>query len=162
MHLRKTAVSSFLSLLSLAALSHCASGNPSPKQPGIGFEFGCSGLLLHSAQCTEDQYANAKGKVLDGRIGTNWESTGDVSPGVPGQCVPEYILKGENIKLGKGMAVPVAKAVSENMVSKIPTWFLVHSALCTKPLPRYQIAANVKMLFRPTGSQAPKRCKYKM
>lgn len=127
MHFYQISYSVLLSLLSLAAPSRCASSPssdtssssndvPSPQQAGLGIELECSGLLLYSASCTEEQTEDANGKVLAGRKGTNWELTVDVTPAGKGQCNPEYVLDGTKIKLGKSMAAPAAKAVAADLV----------------------------------------------
>jgi hypothetical protein len=90
--------------------------------PGIGFEFECSGIRLRTkaTTCSPDQLTQAKGRVLAGRTGTNWELTADTSTD-SGATHPEidaeYILNGQKIKLNSGDLKTAADAAGNDIVS---------------------------------------------
>jgi hypothetical protein len=85
--------------------------------PGIGFEFECGQILLQPEKygCTEEQMEKAKGNILGGRTGTNWELTADTT--VDQSVDAEYILNGKTIKLGSGDLQKAAEEVANDVVS---------------------------------------------
>ncbi|KAL1602366.1 hypothetical protein SLS60_005782 [Paraconiothyrium brasiliense] len=77
---------------------------PATNAAKIGYELESSTVRLAPEKdgCTETQTDQAKGHLLAGRKGTNWMLTADTLAGaIPHQQVDiEYILNGQNIKLG--------------------------------------------------------------
>ena len=91
-------------------------GPTSDKSAGLGMEFECSAIVLRSPECSAQDTNQAKGKVVTGRKGTNWELTADTTSNVAGSLAPEYILDGTNIKIGDGTASVAAKAAFTDLV----------------------------------------------
>jgi hypothetical protein len=94
------------------------------QSPGIGFEFEASGIRLRTKAdpktCSPNQLTQAKGRILAGRTGTNWELTADTSTD-SGATHPEvdaeYILNGQTIKLNSGDLKTAADAAGNDVVS---------------------------------------------
>jgi hypothetical protein len=85
--------------------------------PGIGIEFECGRIELQPENngCTEEQMQNAKGHVIGGRTGNNWELTADTT--IDNAVDVEYILEGKTIKLGSGDLQKAAEDVASDIVS---------------------------------------------
>ncbi|KAJ5587661.1 uncharacterized protein N7459_003426 [Penicillium hispanicum] len=94
-------------------------GPTSNKAAGMGVEFESAGLRFNSAKCSIPDTNSAKGAVIGGRKGTNWELTGDVL--AAGVLSAEYILDGQTILLGTDDAVNAAKAVVNDITSWNPS-----------------------------------------
>ena len=85
---------------------------------GIGAEFECPFFYFKSQDCSLDDTNAAKRKVIDGHEDTKWQLTADTGYGV-GKVVAEYVLKGENIKVGSGDAAKVGAAIAKDLVRAV-------------------------------------------
>lgn len=83
---------------------------------GIGAEFESPAFYFVSDGCDADKTNAAKGQVIGGRTGTNWQLTADTGAD-PGKVNAEYILNGQNIKVGSGDAAKTGKAIADDLVS---------------------------------------------
>ena len=83
---------------------------------GIGAEFESPFFYFTSLDCDTEKTNAAKGQVVAGRTGTNWELTADTGSS-PGKVNAEYILNGKNIKVGSGDAAKAGKAIADDLVS---------------------------------------------
>lgn len=93
---------------------------------GIGAEFESPFFYFVNRDCDTEKTNAAKGQVIAGRTGTNWELTADTGSD-PGKVNAEYILNGQNIKVGSGDAAKAGKAIADDLVSITATqhrvWF---------------------------------------
>ena len=87
---------------------------------GIGAEFESPAFYFVNRDCNSEDTNAAKKQVIDGRTGTNWELTADTGAD-PGRVNAEYILNGENIKVGSGDAAKTGKAIADDLVSTTAT-----------------------------------------
>nr|POF22266.1 hypothetical protein CFP56_36351 [Quercus suber] len=78
------------------ALAPTDDGPTSDNTAGIGAEFESS-MFVFTSDCSPDNTFPSKGKIIDGRSGTNWELTADTTLGA-GRLTAEYILDGRQIK----------------------------------------------------------------
>ncbi|KAH8645958.1 hypothetical protein BGZ60DRAFT_554916 [Tricladium varicosporioides] len=83
---------------------------------GIGAEFEAPYFRLANAACSKTNTDTAKGQVIAGRTGINFKLTADTI-GVAGKLNAEYILDGQNIKVGSGDAAKAAAAVAADIVT---------------------------------------------
>lgn len=105
-------------------------GPTSDKSAGLGIEFECLAINFKSSGCSAGDTNQAKGRVVGGRQGTNWELTADTTFNVPGRLTAEYILDGKVIKIGDGTASAAAVAASSdlvrsNLITEIPDAMLI-------------------------------------
>lgn len=95
--------------------------------PGLGIEFETPWFYFTSPKCSEEDVNRAKKKLVGGRQqkGDNplWMLTADTGAGER-KLQAEYILDGQQIKLGSGKAEEVAKEIVEDFVSIASTWLL--------------------------------------
>ena len=96
---------------------------PANNAAKIGYELEAGRIRLAPEKdgCTEAQTDQAKGHLLAGRKGKNWMLTADtLVSAIPYQQVdPEYILDGQNIKLGTPDLQNAANAAAADFVSSI-------------------------------------------
>ncbi|KAF2795961.1 hypothetical protein K505DRAFT_359715 [Melanomma pulvis-pyrius CBS 109.77] len=88
---------------------------------GIGFELETTKIRLepeNRAGCTNGQLEKAKGHVIGGRTGINWELTGDTT--ISDFVDAEYILNGKTIKLGSGDLRTAAEEVANDITAWNP------------------------------------------
>lgn len=83
---------------------------------GIGVEFESITFTLKNSAYKEDDTAASKGKVMGKRTGNNFKLTADTTSDA-GVLHAEYILDGQNIKVGSGDAAIAGAAVAADMVS---------------------------------------------
>ncbi|KAJ5179152.1 hypothetical protein N7492_002362 [Penicillium capsulatum] len=81
--------------------------------PGLGVKFQTGGIVLHSDDCSPEDVASAKGKMINGHKGENWMLTADTMS--DGELYAEYILNGKKIKLGKGTVKLAAEAAAKDV-----------------------------------------------
>lgn len=93
---------------------------------GIGTEFETPWFYFINNNCSLDDTNAAKKHVVAGRKGTNFQLTADTGNGA-GKLTAEYILDGQNIKVGSGDAAKAGKAASNDLVSVAATRFRVLS-----------------------------------
>ena len=93
---------------------------------GIGAEFESPGLIFESPGCSNADTNAAKKKIVGGRTGTNWMLTADTGVD-PGKLQAEYILNGQNIKVGSGDAAKAGAAAAQDLVSTAATRLCVLS-----------------------------------
>ena len=91
-------------------------GPTADNTAGIGAEFESPFFQFKSEGCSAKDTDASKGQVIAQRTGTNWKLTAD-SINSPGQVNAEYILNGENIKVGSGDGAKVGKAWADDLVS---------------------------------------------
>ncbi|KAI0427511.1 hypothetical protein F5Y09DRAFT_344619 [Xylaria sp. FL1042] len=90
--------------------------------PGIGAEFETGTFyLVGNPQCTYQQTDQLKGRVLGGRKGDNWELTVDTTLDMPNRLQAEYILNGQTIKIGQGMAGQAAADIAADLMNWNPS-----------------------------------------
>lgn len=96
--------------------SDVADEAPTDGRTGIGFELEAGGIQLEPEKdgCTDEQKFKAKGHVIDGRTGTNWERTADTTAEL---VDVEYILDGKTITLGSGDLQKAAEDAAKDVVS---------------------------------------------
>ena len=87
---------------------------------GIGAEFESPTLYFESPGCSTADTNAAKKKVVGGRTGTNYMLTADTGAG-DGKLHSEYILDGQNIKVGSGDAAKAGAAAAKDLVRTIAT-----------------------------------------
>jgi hypothetical protein len=104
-------------------------GPTSDKTAGMGVEFETLSLLFLPTGCTQDQINQLKGKMIDGRQGTNWKFTGDTT--FENALSAEYILDGTQIKINTNAAGSVAAAVAADLVRE--SIGLLKARLSNKP-----------------------------
>lgn len=94
-------------------------GPTSDKSAGIGVEFESSGVTFAKEGCSAADTNQGKGKQVADRKDkdNNWKLTADTSNEMAGSLTAEYILNGEQIKIGTGAATAAAAAVSSDLVS---------------------------------------------
>ena len=119
-------------LLSYASLVLTASAIYIPNQPradscldpfdgddvasaGIGAEFESGQFRLKNPDCSLVDSNESKGKIIAGRTGTNFMLTADTNEA--GVLNTEYILNGQNIKVGSGDAAKAGDAAAKDLVS---------------------------------------------
>ena len=85
---------------------------------GLGIEFESAAFYFRKDGCSLTDTNAAKGKIISGHTGNNWELTADTGSG-PGDVHAEYILNGKNIKVGDGSAAEVASAAAQDLVSAV-------------------------------------------
>ncbi len=73
-----------------------------------------------SIDCSIEDTNAAKKQVISQRTGMNWELTAD-STSDQGKVNAEYILNGENIKVGSGDGATAGKAWADDLVSTTAT-----------------------------------------
>jgi len=83
---------------------------------GIGAEFESPFFYLTNSACSKADTDTAKRQVIAGRTGTNFELTAD-TVGAAGKLQAEYILDGQNIKVGTGDAAKAGAAAAADIVS---------------------------------------------
>ena len=93
-------------------------GATSDGSAGLGVEFECTQVILSSPECSAGDTNLAKGKLIVGRKGTNWELTADTTLDIAGRVTAEYILDGKVIKIGDGTAKTAAADASSDLVNK--------------------------------------------
>lgn len=74
---------------------------------GLGMEFETGLLQFESENCPDAERYSAKGALITGHSGTNWELTADISD-KGNRLNPEYILNGKQIKIGHDDAANAA------------------------------------------------------
>ena len=92
---------------------------------GIGAEFESPFFYFTNYGCSLEDTNAAKRQIVAGRTGTNFLLTADISEA--GKLNAEYILNGQNIKVGSGDAAIAGKAASDDLVSVATTRFRVLS-----------------------------------
>lgn len=96
---------------------------------GIGAEFETPEFYFETECSAEDTYA-AKYKVIAGRTGVNWKLTAD-STSSPGKLQAEYIIDGNNVKVGSTddatNGAKVAAAMAQDLVRAVQR---IRSVLC--------------------------------
>lgn len=95
-------------------------GITSDGTAGIGAEFEAPFFYFGNPACSKADTFAAKKQIIDGRTGTNWVLTADTG-GDAGQVFAEYILDGQNIKVGSGDAAKAGAAAAEDVVSAAAT-----------------------------------------
>lgn len=103
-----------------------ADGITADGTAGIGAEFESGFFYFVNTKCSDDDTNAAKGKLVDGRKGTNWYLSADTGAGIQ-KLNAEYILDGLNIKVGSGDAEKAGKAIADDLVSTVATRLLVTS-----------------------------------
>lgn len=83
---------------------------------GIGVEFETIDFILINSACKKDDTTASKGKVIGKRTGINFKLTADTTSEA-GVLHAEYILDGQNIKVGSGDAAKAGAAAAADMVS---------------------------------------------
>jgi len=83
---------------------------------GIGAEFESPVFYFVKDGCSIADTNAAKKQIVAGRKGGNWELTADTGSGA-GKLYSEYILFGENIKVGSGDAAKAGAAAAQDFVS---------------------------------------------
>ena len=83
---------------------------------GIGAEFESPFFYFINNDCSLEDTNAAKRQVVAGRTGTNFLLTADTGNNA-GKLNAEYILDGQNIKVGSGDAAKAGKAASDDLVS---------------------------------------------
>ena len=83
---------------------------------GLGIEFESAGFYFRKDGCSLEDTNAAKGMIISGHTGNNWELTADTGSGA-GDLHAEYILNGKNIKVGDGSAAEAASAAAQDLVS---------------------------------------------
>ncbi|KAI3327059.1 hypothetical protein HD806DRAFT_531649 [Xylariaceae sp. AK1471] len=86
---------------------------------GIGAEFESPFFFLTNSACSEADTDTAKKQVIAGRTGTNFELTADTGAGA-GKLNAEYILDGQNIKVGSGDAARAGAAAAADIIAWQP------------------------------------------
>ena len=84
---------------------------------GIGAEFETPLFSFDSLGCSPDDTNAARKEIVGGRTGTNWMLTADTGAG-QGKLYAEYILNGQNIKVGSGDAARAGAAAAQDFVSR--------------------------------------------
>ena len=93
---------------------------------GIGAEFESPFFYFVNQACSAADTNAAKKQIVAGRTGTNWILTADTGGG-SGKLNAEYILNGENIKVGSGDAAKAGAAAAQDLVSNAVTQLRVLS-----------------------------------
>ena len=93
---------------------------------GIGAEFESPGFYFTNIDCSVEDTNAAKKQVVAQRTGTNWKLTAD-STSDQGKVNAEYILDGENIKVGSGDGAIAGKAWADDLVNSLATSLHVFS-----------------------------------
>jgi hypothetical protein len=90
---------------------------------GLGIEFESPWFYFSSPKCSEDDVNKAKKKLVAGRKQKTekdgdplWMLTADTGAGER-KLQAEYILDGQQIKIGSGKAAEVAKEIADDFVS---------------------------------------------
>ncbi|KAI1750248.1 hypothetical protein F4782DRAFT_548750 [Xylaria castorea] len=83
----------------------------SDKTAGIGAEFETRDFHLTMPGCSKANTDAAKRKIIAGRAGTNFQLTADTGSQA-GVLTPEYIMRGDLIKVGSGSAAAKAGAAA--------------------------------------------------
>ena len=109
---------------------------------GIGAEFESPAFYFTNLDCSVEDTNAAKKQVVAQRTGSNWQLTAD-STSDQGKVNAEYILDGENIKVGSGDGAIAGKAWADDLVSSVATPLQVLS------YQRFQIA------WKPWGGTPP-------
>ncbi|KAH6675112.1 hypothetical protein B0J14DRAFT_637790 [Halenospora varia] len=86
---------------------------------GIGAEFETPLFYLTNSACSKADTDTAKGQVIAGRTGTNFVLTAD-TVGNAGKLHAEYILDGQNIKVGSGDAARAGAAAAADIIAWQP------------------------------------------
>ncbi|KAI1349146.1 hypothetical protein F5Y01DRAFT_327670 [Xylaria sp. FL0043] len=119
----------FICCLALVILSQWTSlihaqGNPMSCCMGDDCDADDEGLELNEVQSapTADLSPGiGPRRVLGGRKGDNWELTVDTTRDAANQLQPEYILNGQIVKTGQGMAGPAAAAIAADLLEWNPS-----------------------------------------
>ncbi|PVH98468.1 hypothetical protein DM02DRAFT_657349 [Periconia macrospinosa] len=90
---------------------------------GIGAEFESPGFSLASedTKCSLANTHALKGKVIAGRTGVNWELTADTTERA-NYVQAEYIIKGENVKVGSTEAATNGAKVAADLAKDLIEW----------------------------------------
>ncbi len=91
-------------------------GITSDGSAGIGAEFESPFFYFVNQACNLDDTNAAKKEIVAGHTGTNWILTADTGGGA-GKLNAEYILDGQNIKVGSGDAATAGAAIAQDLVS---------------------------------------------
>lgn len=87
---------------------------------GIGAEFESPFFYFVNPACSAADTNAAKKQIVERRTGTNWILTADTGGG-SGKLNAEYILNGQNIKVGSGDAAIAGAAAAQDLVSTAVT-----------------------------------------
>ena len=87
---------------------------------GIGAEFESPAFYFTNISCSVADSNTVKHQIVAQRTGTNWELTAD-STSDAGKVNAEYILNGQNIKVGSGDGARAGKAWADDLVSVTAT-----------------------------------------
>lgn len=82
---------------------------------GIGAEFESPAFYFVNQDCNGDDTNAAKRQVVAGRTGPNWILSADTGGGA-GKLNAEYILNGQNIKVGSGDGARAGRAIADDLV----------------------------------------------
>ena len=95
-------------------------GPTSDKSAGIGVEFESTRVTFRKEGCSVKDTNDAKAMQIGDRKDANdlWKLTADTTLNTPGLLSAEYILNGQKIKIGDGVATAQAAAVSSDLVCK--------------------------------------------
>ncbi|OTA64293.1 hypothetical protein K449DRAFT_421652 [Hypoxylon sp. EC38] len=89
------------------------------RTAGIGAEFETIEFWLNSKTCDKESTDKAKRQVVAERTGLNFALTADTTE-TPGKLNAEYILDGQNIKVGTGDAARAGAAASADFIAWKP------------------------------------------
>ena len=90
-------------------------GSTTDGTAGIGAEFESPVFYFTKRDCSREDTDAARKQIVAERTGTNWQLTADTSP-APGKLNAEYILNGQNIKVGTGDGAKAGKAWADDLV----------------------------------------------
>ena len=93
-------------------------GTTADGTAGIGAEFESPFFVFSNSGCSLDDTNAAKGEIVAERTGTNWKLTADSGLG-QGKLTAEYILDGQNIKVGSGDGAKAGAAAAQDLVGAI-------------------------------------------
>lgn len=85
---------------------------------GIGADLETPQFYLTNSACSNADTDTSKRQVITGRTGTNFELTSD-TVGAARKLQAEYILNGQNIKVGSGDAAKAGAAAAADIVSAL-------------------------------------------
>ena len=105
------------------------SGGDDDASAGIGAEFESGQFTLVNRACSLVDTNASKGKVIEGRTGTNFMLTADTDE--PGKLNTEYILDGKKIKVGSGDAAKAGAAAAKDLVSFQSAYTPLHTFVDT-------------------------------
>ena len=83
---------------------------------GVGAELDSPYFYFVNQTCSDADTNAAKKQIIAGRTGTNWVLTADTGGGF-GKLNSEYILNGQDIKVGSGDAATAGAAIAQDFVS---------------------------------------------